>query len=450
MPDNPIDDFLHKQLDVSDNVRTSIDQGVQMVKGIIDTVKQAIAFVGFVESLFESVGEALGLIPGAVSALDSAVNKLEGYYDQLLHISEVSASMQNLAGIIGPVYGAFGELQKYVLNNKGADPSIPDPPWDQHADVETTTHNAPITLTSLDYTYFNRQFFPELVYSDGWIGVANPPGTPADMVFDYRLTLPVYIEAVTIRLVVLASLYKNAFELPGNRPEMENFWNSLSYIYNTIVGGIVELQPPALEQLMVTITTVPGDKPGSTVTNTFPSEWASRGGNLFGAVERYSMSSVVNSWPSDEKPASGMGLTPEDVASFSYPKFMIRHLLRTMACVKQVYISVGLCKTARLMRHVDQLMGNSLTLFSPPIGDWSLTELVDRLLAVPSSGLDDTNVPKLLIGRRLIKLSVVLPVLQTFNPVPYTSLRSALQQQPATLPLTTPPSDDNACGLGFL
>lgn len=245
------------------------------------------------------------------------------------------------------------------------------------------------------------------------------------MAFDYRLTLPAFVEAICIRLTILAAIIPSYMANAEVITELQNLCSAFESYFTIIRDGIVEFRPPTYQELA-------DDRNPAAGPDSWLLSWTGRGGDLFGAVERYSTVHIVDHWPLTEYPfpnpnPAGIPGAPPD--PHNYTKFLIRHLVRTMSRWKQVYNKVGLPAMATFLVQLKTLSGVSPARVTGPNGDWSLREVAKRLAAIQGSGI--TN------GSQPISLKEVLQILQTYippplgppvNPPPYLSLRAALAQ----------------------
>lgn len=122
--------------------------------------------------------------------------------------------------------------------------------------------------------------------------------------FEYRLTLPAYLEAIAIRLIVLLAL-EGEIKVT-RRSEIASIATQLEEYYNKIRAGIVTIRPPRYLEFTSGPITVSAWDRGEALD---PPPLL--GGDLhtvsrpYGAVERYSMFAAVDSWPRDFVPQPG-------------------------------------------------------------------------------------------------------------------------------------------------
>ncbi len=424
-----VETFLEKSLDLTKDQVSALNAVVSIVgavEGIIGGVQGAVNFV-------TSILTMLGIISAPASALDIAVQTLIQEFKDLLFVEGQQITMLDIAQWTGQADSAFTLLQNALESNSPPDPSATtgDAAWiDMRNTIDSQSNLAAQTLGQS--AYWTRPFYSELVYSDAWVGNLVPPSpsdpnTPASsggLVFDYRLPLPACLKVVSVRLVILAAFNRSFGQ--GIRQELAGYVNLLIGYYTTMVSGLVEHNPPEYAAVLAHYETPQGAPP-----TLFPSAWA-LAGNLLGAVDVYSTLHLVDPWPAEVPgnrgleplPPTGTPPPPDQYPPFSYPKFLVRHLVLTLTRWKGAYNQIGLTQTAALIAQLNQLAGNPAPSLTGPTGDWSVKELGRRLSNISGSGFAMTGTP----GSPLISARQVLAVLQTTNATPYSSLRAALAQ----------------------
>jgi hypothetical protein len=75
-------------------------------------------------------------------------------------------------------------------------------------------------------------------------------------VFEYRLTLPAYLEAIAISLIMLLALEGGI--KATRQGEIAQIANQLKEKYNTILAGIVTIHPPTLSDVQTKYPTATG------------------------------------------------------------------------------------------------------------------------------------------------------------------------------------------------
>jgi hypothetical protein len=238
-----------------------------------------------------------------------------------------------------------------------------------------------VVRTLGDLSYWKRPFFSEVVYFDTWSGSLPPDPSlgPGSLVFEYRLTLSAYLEAIAIRLIVLLALEGGI--KATRQGEIAQIANQLEDKYKTIVAGIVTIRPPNLSDLQTGIEDSNWHL-GRVAHGSPASEAAS---NIYGAVERYSTLAAVAHWTGP--------------LSTDFQQFSARLALGSLARWKKVYSAVGLAAIWRILIHLKALAGQPV----PPSVDsgsaWSLRE-VDHVVATAMLNRPSTGSPNAPISAR--------------------------------------------------
>ena len=403
----------------------SIIGSIWSVWGTVNTVKSVLTTLGIL-SQDDPVATMRGYIDGltrdfhgAVAALDAELSMravadhLNAARTQLLHLTELAPQDAATVGI--------------------------DPTWDS---LRPIILNATLqTVLSLgDQAYWERVYFAELTYQK-WgphSTRANPavralPGLPSGLVYDYRLVLPAYLEAISIRLTILIAMVKDY--RTAAIPELN------------IMLGTLESHFKKIRKSIYPVLWVPTAQNDSTDTpmNGIDS-WSAEGARV-GAVEIYSAVDRAESWSFTEYPRVNFsGAVADSAANISnWKKFLVRYAVRNWVRWKQVYDMVGLNAVAASIFTLKRMTGAEPVLPAAEIdksvweyhwgksrdGNYSLWELarmihdlsqygqwgVFYLLTAPDGGLVKD-----------LSLRQLLGLLQTTRPAPYISFREALAQ----------------------
>jgi len=200
------------------------------------TLRAAEATVGVLANITSIIG-----IPGAILSLISAfqkdqtaerlqeiAQKLEAVL-QFAHAEDAVRQMQQIVVALEAARSRLQTLLELGVNDPLA--STPEAFFDALKSANTLA----------DRAFWLRPFFDELVFVNHWFGKVNPPvedlGGGRSVVFDYRLTLPAFVEAITIRLSVLA-LLRTDFPAAFQR-ELVGFADTLEKFRKEIVDGFV-------------------------------------------------------------------------------------------------------------------------------------------------------------------------------------------------------------------
>lgn len=229
--------------------------------------------------------------------------------------------------------------------------------------------------TLADQSFWVRPFFVELLFANNWFGKVMPPGIQdigggQSLVFDYRLTLPAFMEAIGIRLSVLALIRK---DFPASfQAEMTANANTLEKYRQRIMDGFVTGGLPPIDEIAYT-----GGLGGSGFDNppffVNPPRVPPTGENsswdflsrTFGVVDSYEGFGAVDSWPLSEFPnpatatipLSDPSQTAHTAVAAQYSQFQIRHTLATQRRRMSVYVSSGLDSVWACVQHLRKLGG---------------------------------------------------------------------------------------------
>ncbi|HVO01294.1 MAG TPA: hypothetical protein VMT54_03790 [Candidatus Cybelea sp.] len=418
---DPLKDIFH----VSDEEKKALQAAgsiigvVSSVWGYVNTAKSVLTALGIL-SQSDPVATMRGYInqlaldfKGAIAALDAELSMravadhLNAARTQLLQLTELAPEDAATVGI-----DATWDAQRpFVLNDT----------------LQTV-------LSLGDPAYWERVFFQELTYNKWGPHSTHPvpvvralPGVPSGLVYDYRLVLPAYLEAVSIRLTILVAMVKNYHT--AAIPELN------------VMIGTLESQFKKIRQSIYPVLWAPSnlsdttDNPEGGVDT-----WIGEGARV-GAVEIYSAADRAEAWPGAEYPVANF--SPADIPDWE--KFLVRYAVRNWVRWKQLYDIIGLNAVAAILFTLKRMTGADPVLPAPDVdaavweydsrkirdGNYSLWELarmihdlsqygqwgVFYLLTGPDGGLVDP-----------LSLRDLLGLLQTFRGTPYTSFREALAQ----------------------
>jgi hypothetical protein len=424
---DPLRDIFH----VSEQERkalesaSSIISSVASVWGVINSVKSTLTTLGVldqadpVEALRGHIDQLVRDFHGVAAALDrqhsmrAVAEQLSSARTQLLNLTEHAPNDASSVGV-DPVWD---ELRPFVLNN---------------------SLQAVVTLG--DPAYWQRVFIPELTYQK-WHpqqlrptpAVSGSAGLPSGLVYDYRLTLPAYLEAISIRLTIVVAIVKNY--RTAMIPELNLMITTLEDNFKKIRGGIWDvLWAPTLYDDNLEF---PFNGVGS---------WIESGARV-GAVEIYSAVDVAFPWPMNTFPLVDIQYDGNAETAAKWYKFLVQYAVRNWVRWKMVYDLVGLNAVADTIMSLKRIAGrtNPADLPDPEVGPdaweytvrkikdgkYSLRELAQMIHDLGAYG--QWGFWPLLDGEqhRLvnpISLREMLKLMQTFNPAPYTSFRKALSQ----------------------
>ena len=408
-----ITDFIKKAIDISKSdeaVLNAAESAIKAATGVVSAVNTT-----------KTILTALGIFQNT-DEIAAAVHELKAAFDDVLDRVDEHTTMLLVADQLGMAETALNDLRNLAPDDPAA---VGDANW---VAVRGHTLDAPSdALNNLEKDgYWMRPFFPEAVYKDAWVGERPPPHN--GYVFDYRYTLPAYLEVINIWLITRSAMVTDWRQ--KYKADFNNRANFLEDKFSRIRERTFFLDPPRLWQVLIVDGT---------------SDWNDRG-RLFGAFEEYSTFHQVDAWPENEYPLYNTD-TEAQAGWPVYIRFVIRYVIRSYVRLKQVHKQVGLAGLARLIVQFKVLGGISQpTITGGWTEDWSVRQLVGLLgpiaqwlasdparinkqeelakifAGIPGSGFGTGTDPQFISLRR------VLQVLQTLSPAPYTSLRAALTQ----------------------
>jgi hypothetical protein len=418
---DPLKDIFHVSDEEKKALETaaSIVGAVSSVWGAINSAKSVLTTLGIlsagdpVVTMRAYVDELKRAFDGAVAALDAELSMravadhLNAARTQLLHLTELAPEDAATVGIDA----AWDAQRPFVLN----------------ATLQTV-------LSLGDPAYWERVYFPELTYkkwgphsTHPYPAVRGLPGVPSGLVYDSRLILPAYLEAVSIRLTIVVAM-------------VNNYGTAMIPELNIMIGTL-ETHFKKIRKTIVPVLWVPTayddspDVPMNGVTT-----WITEGARV-GAVEYYSAVDRAESWPATEYPRVNFSM----INLTDWPKFLVRYAVRNWVRWKQCYDFVGLNAVAACLFALKRMTGADPVL--PPAeidkddweyhwgkakdGNYSLWELARMTHDLSQYGQWGAFYILTAPDGKLVKqlsLRELLGLLQSFRPTPYVSFREALAQ----------------------
>lgn len=328
--------------DFEKNVLHMPQQEIDALNAISDVIGAVSTVWGYV-NVAKSILSSLGILPGSdtMTQLRQAVDQISAQFQAFLEALSKQITMLEVANQIGSARTAL-QLLLELAPDDAATPGI-DPVWDaQRPTVEFATLQAVETLGIP--SYWTRPFLPDLVYSQPWAKKGmNLDPDHTDSVFDWRWTLPAYLEVISIRLTILAATRRNLGD-EGVKNELIGMANILAGYFQNIRDSVFTIPPPLNSML-----DCDHDPVGILC-------WRQLGAPV-GAVELYSTFSQVDSW-------SGRFPTSED--GNEYTRFMLRFFLRETKNFKRLFRIVGLDGAASTLIHLMLMAGISPATIDPP------------------------------------------------------------------------------------
>lgn len=448
------------------------DNAMEVIKTFSDAVsaaktayagaKWALTQLGFLEEEIDPLTE----LSSKVQALTALVEKKFAEVLDKVQIVFILTTRQKIAELVSEA----GTGLKILAPHPPGSPAF----LNREDDADAASHKALDTLSN--DSYWQRPYHEPWVYADPWSGPLKPPGAGL-MVFDYRLALPAYLEAIALRIAIVSLIGLD------RKVEYAQRADFLLQKHDTILQGIAGLRPPGLKEFAPFYTETGSfsvqHKVASIEFWRNDSLWAQRARQL-GAVERYSAAAVTEAYPPitlpklpeapeplrddglpagpnepptqagpNEPPPGSPSDSPAERArkkkveqyelrlqSFRqamaaydaevgriYGRFLLRHAVRTLLKQKEVYAGVGLPAVWQSVNHLRRLAGK------PPLGlcDFSAHSLRDLHGLVPKQGADGSFPSNLLdpfeeLGKKMSEAAGGGPVV---------SLREAAGRLPA-------------------
>ena len=215
------------------------------------------------------------------------------------------------------------------------------------------------------------------------------------LVFDYRFTLPAYLEAIDLRLTALGAT--TPLSEPWVQDQLRQMADRLEWAHGNIVAAIVSLP----QAIVLPITHVMGFPPRSLIDCEIEPDEQSHGiawsrttwKYEFGAVEKYSAFGVVErgqlGWGKNFKLVfpdpylpRGDGAPPPGWMESIGKHHLAIYATRTLVHRKEVYRSVGLSSLFQSLNHLRQLGGQPTAQWDPG-ADWSIREVAGAIASTP-------------------------------------------------------------------
>lgn len=288
----------------------------------------------------------------------------------------------------------------------------PDNPEFEKRKLPADSQSLTALMTLLEPSYWERPYYQPWVYVGAWAGMLPPhtkPEPTGELVFEYRHTLPAYLEALALRITIAGLIGLN---YANHQPPFKKIAAFLFDKYDTIFQGIVSLRPPNENEIAPYYSE--GTQPF--MTTKYYRQEAIWSGREYGAVETYSATSCTDMFPQyfvPELPKAPepikIGEAPWEIQNPEQFKIkqemqrqynlklqqftqametyksnvkaihrylMPRLALQTLRKRKQVYAVVGLPALWRIINHLRVLAGDE-PLGLCDLSAWSLREFDD-------------------------------------------------------------------------
>src|SRR5271165_1567149 len=243
--------------------------------------------------------------------------------------------------------------------------------------------NAIKDLTTTE-SYWQQVFSPRVFYSDQWSGTLLPSDAPeGGLVFDYRCALPAFLAVIMARIAV-GSAADQTFK-STLISDIDSSANKLWTIYVRILTQFIFISPPSLSSY---------NPPSGT------SDWWRTLNYIYGAVERYSGTSIIGGFPWREIPdfmlwdASNPDIvatlppvltnpsSPE--ASRMYDMFAVRYELRTRVLSVALYRKIGLEGLWKTINKLYTMIGEQPAAVPAALRRYTVLSMRDAYSAFPA------------------------------------------------------------------
>ena len=238
---------------------------IQQVKkdafGIEEDDGEVMALLGDAISVTANILQVFGLggiaqlidkLQRKVDPVEASLNSLAAKMDAALHFEAAHDEDEHMFHVNDVIKDAESNWRTLVENNFNF-----DTPLINIALVEQNSSSAANELANKDI-YWVRPFYDALAYRDGWFTDVDPPldrigdapirslGPTLPQVFDYRLTMPTFLNAILIRTGFVGALRSSKPDVETEATfkrfldiEVVPILNRLSATYAVIVAGLV-------------------------------------------------------------------------------------------------------------------------------------------------------------------------------------------------------------------
>jgi hypothetical protein len=379
-----------------------------------------------------SIGEKLGFWGGGKSDFDRLAEAIANI---------VKALREGFAAVLAgqDLQGQQDKIDKIILKKAEALGALSllktVPPGGSltPTQVDTLTTDTDCDFYRTDVELWNLPYYPHMAHSDSWFyGKLEPPHDASVKVF--AIVLPKYLQAIALRVTALAAAFPQPFREPGPG-DSAGFWKEildhtewLAEVHDIIRGAIVALRVPTATEMLPRPSAPRDDTEHQRYWTLSQSDWA-KAGRRHGAVELYSTTDSISSYPDPEpQPPDPLAFPVEPnvpqhvpppnpnapdyvppVSHFNdygnafdqyaakfkaqhYPRFVARHAAASLREQKVVYNAVGLDRLWSAMNRLRVMAGEATRAESEPAdgslvrdGVWSLREFGQRVLAAVGS-----------------------------------------------------------------
>jgi hypothetical protein len=382
---------LSHTLGVSDKVKTVIDTAETAFSACCAAYGIASTVVGVLSRVFGSGGEE--------ETISEKIDRLLEHFDEMFQVLEAEVlaaselnTREHLQQQLNKARGARDAAVSYAPY--AGDPHPPPQTYEAFLKAQGDSKTA---ADDLAHNYWDRIYTADALYADGWGDCMYPPRDDpgSKFVWDYRLALPAYLEAVLIRLAVIL-VSETEYREGLGRSDIRNHAIRLTQIYREILKGFQFVRAPKYSELyyllpclddaclwilldrlgglVVVHTGEPVDEYQLSIVVAYYhiGQWRLEN-YVYGAVDSYGAEASTASYPSEEimqgaasidirelakrLPMTIPGLPsappnlPEDFTRF-VERLQLRHTLRSRTLAHALYNSLGLDNLRRTILHL--------------------------------------------------------------------------------------------------
>ncbi len=409
-----ISDLLKKA-----GVSEKVSQGISTAESILSVIPAISTYYTTIKTALDFLGISKNS-SDLQKAVDQILSEMNRGIETVLGFEIASDACERMREV-----AQLSDLAKNQVVRIHENPDLGDEIINE---IDSNSLNAATYLGNL--SMFNRPFYKEAVYSDSWSGVKYPPGIEgkgSEEVFDYRVPLPAFLEAITCRLIVIETIIINKYikdkisnlqevqdkiklyrcELYG--AEIDGYAENLYVYYKMIKVAIVEMRRPDIYDIF--------GRWGA--SSSFGIEWddyylmvgPSFIGRTYGAVELYSGLNSINKWDDyyDDYQV-GLKLASENAhrerhQNIYYNKFLPKYVFRILKHQKNLYCEIGLPAILRMINQLKTLAGED-PVDAADFSIWSLREVSDLVYK------EISKAPTPIVMRREISLRDLMSILE--------------------------------------
>jgi len=242
------------------------------------------------------------------------------------------------------------------------------------------------TLTELNLLesepYWKRVFFGELEYEDYWFGRVEPPGEDIvssrpgrSFVFDYRLTLAGYLDAIWVRTSAIVLMLASDFLVrEAALAEIQSRATALENFYNRILRGFKKSRTPTFNDVVYQDIAPPGF-PLPWLSSAFDPVIPSPTPRPVGVVSALDGNGIVDSYPDELFPNRTLGpFGPFASPTEEYFEFATRYALGAIRRELVFYVKIGLDRAWTTIQDLRRISGQAPEAFDKKLY-WSLRDI---------------------------------------------------------------------------